>query len=378
MGKSQPGGGKDGVTWGGRPEFDGSRWAVYTSLAGRWARRATACEAGCRVSELTKASPREYLGVPNADGYVPVLVETLRVGSVPPFDLYQRVESAYILYRKGDLSFTEDSAVRWATTAFDSSTCRRARPSPTGGTSSRTSRRSCGSRLPPRRKAEVFHASAIGLARDVLSHAVSPETLETASEIVKGSARLLMEGREGFHAFLNMVGKDANLYSHAQAINVCPYGIALAQAAGLPPDKLAELGIGLLLHDLGMIGVPEEIVNKPGSLSAAEWQLIRGHPERGIQLYAESGGRSDLAKAVILCHHERVDGNGYPRGMRGNAIPLAGRIAATVNIFDALTTTRPYRPALSTLAAVTSMKRELGGSVDQDLLDRFIHILGPA
>jgi HD-GYP domain-containing protein (c-di-GMP phosphodiesterase class II) len=229
--------------------------------------------------------------------------------------------------------------------------------------------------MAPKRKAEVFHASAIGLTRDVLTDPKSRHTLETASELVRGSAQLLLEGRPGFHAFLRMVGKDSNFYAHS--INVCTYGIALARAAGLPFDRLAELGIGLLLHDLGMVGVPEEVVNKRGALTDQEWEVIRGHPERGLGIYNETGGASDVARAVILTHHERMDGTGYPRGLRGPSIPLVGRIASTVNIFDALTTTRPYRPALSTYAALTCMKQELRSAIDQDLLDHFIRFLGP-
>jgi HD-GYP domain-containing protein (c-di-GMP phosphodiesterase class II) len=328
------------------------------------------------VPEQTKTSPREYFGVPNADGFVPILVETLRADSMPDFDLYNRVEAQYLLYRKGELPFTAEQHRSLGTHRVHVLYV----PQESIGAYWRYVQQNIAlilsdPKLPPRRKAEVFHASAIGLTRGVLTHPTSRETLQTASEVVKGSAQLLMEGRQGFHAFLNMVGKDANLFSHA--VNVCTYGIALSQGAGIPSDRLPELGTGLLLHDLGMVGIPEEIVNKPGSLTAGEWQIIRAHPERGIQIYVETGGRSEVAKSVIIGHHERVDGSGYPRGLRGTGIPLVARISATVNVFDALTTARPFRPALSTYAAITAMRQELRNSIDQDLLDLFIRILGP-
>ena len=102
------------------------------------------------------------------------------------------------------------------------------------------------------------------------------------------------------------------------------------------------------------------------------------HPERGLNHYVQCGGLSETAKTVILCHHERSDGSGYPRGLTGSRIPLVGRISAIVNIFDALTTTRPFRPALSTYAALSCMKQEMRGAVDQKTLDRFIRLLAPS
>ncbi len=325
----------------------------------------------------TTTSEREFFGVPNADGYVPVLLETLRIDSIPDFDLYNRVGKEYILYRRGKHPFTEEhrralvengvralyvpekEIGRYWDYLKENVTVILSDP-----------------QLPPQRKAEVFHASAIGLTRNVFATRGSEEALKTAGEVVKGSAQLLLEGRQGFHAFLQMVGTDANFYSHA--VNVCTYGIALARDLGLPHDQLAELGTGLLLHDLGMIGVPPETVKKAQSLTSQEWEPIYAHPERGLIMYEEGGGKSDIAKAVILNHHERMDGSGYPRGLLGPEIPLVGRIAGVVDVFDALTTERPYRPALSTFQALVCMKRDLRAGLDQDLVQRLIRILGPA
>jgi len=328
------------------------------------------------VNTETARSTREFFGVINADGYVPILLETLRVDAVPDFDLYNRGGRDYILYRRGEHPFTEDqrrSLIEHRVRALYV-------PADHMNLYWRYVKRNISiilsdPQMPPKRKAEVFHTSAIGLTHEVLNNPTSEEMLRTAGEIVKGSAQLLLEGRPGFHAFLNMVGKDTNLYSHA--VNVCTYGIALARAVSLPPDRLSELGIGLLLHDLGMVGVPQEVFNKTTSLSEEEWEIIRGHPERGLAIYEETGGESDVARAVILHHHERMDGNGYPQGLGGASIPLVARIGATVNVFDALTTARPFRPALSSFAALKAMKQDLKTALDQDLVDQFIRILGP-
>jgi HD-GYP domain-containing protein (c-di-GMP phosphodiesterase class II) len=325
-----------------------------------------------RVDTLTS----EFFGVLSADGFMPVPIETILPQTVPNFDLYNRVGHEYILYRTGEHPFTEEQhrALRehharalHVPEKHASAYWRYVKEHITAILSDAT--------FSPRRKAEVFHASAIGLTREVLLNPTGQESLATAGEVVKASAQLLVEGPRGFHAFLDMVGKDSSFYAHS--VNVCTYGIALAQAVGLPREKLHELGTGLLLHDLGMVGVPDEIVNKPGSLDDHEWQIIRGHPARGLQIYEESGGQGEIATAVILFHHERMDGSGYPQGLQGAGIPLVARIAATVNVFDALTTVRPFRPARTTYQALACMKQELKTTVDQDLLNELIPLLGP-
>ena len=321
---------------------------------------------------------REVFGVPNERGFVPILLETLRVDSIPDFDLYNRVGRDYILYRAGSHPFTEKQrqallehgvkALYVPASQIDrywhylerNITPILADPL-----------------LAPQKKAEIFHATSIGLTREIFNQPRSAKALRQAGEVVKGSAELLLSGKPGFHAFLQMVGQDSNLYTHS--VNVCTYGIALAKAVGITDkERIQELGLGLLLHDLGMTEIPEEVLSRPGPLSTEQWQLIRSHPRKGAEIYRSSGGENETVLRVILTHHERVDGSGYPEGLVGREIPLVGRIAAIANVFDALTTARPFRPALTTYAALTCMKQEMGSFLDGELLDAFICLLGPA
>lgn len=144
----------------------------------------------------------------------------------------------------------------------------------------------------------------------------------------------------------------------------------LAGALGLPADACERLRLASLLHDVGKIGIPDAILGKPGPLTAEEWEVIRRHPEMGHRLLG--GSRSallDLAATVAYTHHERLDGSGYPRGLAGDEIPLAGRIAAVADVLDALTSTRVYKKAQPFEHALATLEAGRGTLYDPDVLD---------
>jgi HD-GYP domain-containing protein (c-di-GMP phosphodiesterase class II) len=139
--------------------------------------------------------------------------------------------------------------------------------------------------------------------------------------------------------------RDAYTAKHAE--RVAAYGLAVARAMGvaLADDPATEFGF--LLHDVGKVAIPDGILHKPGPLTAEERAVIERHPVIGAEIIAEIPFLAGDAAAVIRFHHERWDGAGYPDGLAGEAIPLAARIFAVADVFDALTTARPYRAASS-------------------------------
>jgi len=136
---------------------------------------------------------------------------------------------------------------------------------------------------------------------------------------------------------------------------------------------LASLEVGALLHDVGKIGVADAILRKPGPLSAAEYVDIKAHPEVGKRMLH---GISYLESAIpgMMYHHERYDGQGYPDQLAGLEIPLAGRIMAVADAFDAMTSDRPYRRAMSPQAAVAELERGAGTQFDPEVVAAFIRV----
>ena len=152
--------------------------------------------------------------------------------------------------------------------------------------------------------------------------------------------------------------------------------LALRLAELVAPELAAdpELEYGFLLHDLGKIGVADAILLKPGPLDPKELTIMRGHPLLGEQIVARIPYLGGLARSVVAAHHERWDGTGYPQGLAGTDIPLAARIFAVVDAFDAMTNDRPYRKALSFEVAVAEIDRGAGTQFDPAVTRAFVSL----
>lgn len=163
-------------------------------------------------------------------------------------------------------------------------------------------------------------------------------------------------------------------YTAGHSRRVAAYSGLLAERLGLrDPEFLRLLEIGALLHDAGKIGVPDATLQKTGPLDEAEVRVMRRHPESGAAL-ARGSDALEGAAPIIAAHHERFDGKGYPRGLAGEAIPLASRITAAADVYDALTTERPYKTAFSHATALAELRRESGTSLDPRIAAAFMSI----
>ncbi len=158
-------------------------------------------------------------------------------------------------------------------------------------------------------------------------------------------------------------------YTRGHCDRVADYAERLAHALGIEEPLLTCIRHGSILHDCGKIGVPEEVLNFPGKLTLAEFEIIKQHPDWGTQV-AREANLPEAVVNVILYHHERIDGSGYPAGLTGNSIPLEARIAAIADVFDAITSDRPYRKGNSHADAIDILD-SLAGLLDSELLGVF-------
>ena len=159
-------------------------------------------------------------------------------------------------------------------------------------------------------------------------------------------------------------------YTQGHCERVAFFACVLAESAGFNSRSLFWFRIGALLHDIGKIIVPTEVLNKPGKLTDEEWAIMKRHPEAGLELVADIDFPGDIG-AIIRNHHERWDGRGYPDGLKGEDIPFAARILCVADVYDALTTTRSYRPGL-THARAAEIMRSSTGQFDPQLLETFL------
>jgi putative nucleotidyltransferase with HDIG domain len=166
--------------------------------------------------------------------------------------------------------------------------------------------------------------------------------------------------------------KDAYTAGHCR--RVADYATRLAQEVGFSGRDLNWIRMGGFLHDVGKTSVPSEVLNKPGKLDAREWELMKSHTTVGDDIVAELDFPWDI-RPMVRSHHERWDGRGYPDGLAGTDIPLTARILCVADIFDALTTTRSYRPAYTVQQALALMSEDSGRAVDPDLFETFRNLL---
>lgn len=163
-------------------------------------------------------------------------------------------------------------------------------------------------------------------------------------------------------------------YTAGHSLRVAEYSYKLAQAMGLSEQDAGTIRIAAQLHDIGKIGIPDAVLQKPGRLTAEEYGLIKLHPQIGRKIL-EKVGRFESLLSVVELHHENHDGTGYPYALAGHAVPIEARIVHVADAFDAMTTTRSYRPALSLHTAIQEIERNLGRQFDPVVAKAFLKLL---
>jgi diguanylate cyclase (GGDEF)-like protein/putative nucleotidyltransferase with HDIG domain len=166
--------------------------------------------------------------------------------------------------------------------------------------------------------------------------------------------------------------RDAGTVAHCQ--RVASTAVAVAMELGLTPDEVERIKLASLLHDIGKLMIPEAILQKPASLTPAEWVVVRQHPERGAAMLQDAGPYRHLVD-LILYHQESYDGTGYPDGLMGRDIPLGARIIRVADTFDAMTSDRPYRPRKTLEQAEAELREMAGRALDPNVVDALLRLL---
>jgi len=193
---------------------------------------------------------------------------------------------------------------------------------------------------------------------------------------VRERTRELDEMRVEIIRRLGRAGEYRDNETGMHVIRVGQYCHRLALAAGIPAAQAELLQLAAPLHDIGKIGIPDHILLKPGKFTDAEWAAMQRHTVIGAEIIGDHKSELlTLARNVALTHHERWDGKGYPHGLAGEAIPIAGRIAAICDVYDALTSSRPYKQAWTAAEAVAYIVSEAGSAFDPSLVALFVDLL---
>lgn len=304
-----------------------------------------------------------------------VALALLAPGSVVPCELWLRHGAGEpVLYRARHLDFTSAHRARLAASGVqtlyvpfsDSGAW-------TAYVEERLHARVTDPDTPIAQRVEVLLEASRPVLREVLEDPRQPHAAVRVGRVADAVCEL-MRGPETIATAVRLMEHDYYTYTHS--LHVAIFAVALARARGLDaPEVLSSIGRGALMHDCGKVGLPARIINKPGRLDRDEWEQMMTHPTRGREILCETGWDDAVALDVCSCHHERLDGTGYPRGLLGKAIPEAARIGAICDAYDAMTSDRSYKRAMRGADALSSLRREERTGYDQEILETFIRLL---
>ena len=301
----------------------------------------------------------------------PIPLSEIPWGTSSPVDLYKRAEQELsLLFRSGSsltpeaysdvspssdkLYYDKDAQVNWQS-LVDSNLTEILKTS-----------------LTPEAKAAIAYKSA-GRTTQKIFQDFNQEAYEEASVIVD-AFHGLMEEPGTMESFFQLTIHDYYTYTHSMHVFLYSSMLTREIIGEMNESIKNKIGIGYLLHDIGKKDISTEILNKKGKLDDGEWDIIKAHPQTGYHLLKEVvGDISEEVGEIVLQHHEKLDGTGYPNNLKMEEIGRFGRICAIGDVFDALTTRRSYKEALSKMTALTIMRDEKG-HLDEKLLERFIRL----
>jgi HD-GYP domain-containing protein (c-di-GMP phosphodiesterase class II) len=232
--------------------------------------------------------------------------------------------------------------------------------------------------IPASERAQVLYTASESVVRSVfetrLPHGLTSKDYTRVAKLVEKSLGFLARA-ESLRHIAALASHDYSVYTHN--VHVFVFTTAILQAMKVDEHTQVQAGIGALLHDIGKIHIPREILTKPGPLTPEERAVINTHPVRGLVL-CQDVPLSQAAGHCILLHHECVDGSGYPGGLTGECLPEHVKALAVADVYDALTSNRVYAPAMAPFAALRLMRDEMPGHFDRDAYKRLVMILSGA
>lgn len=170
--------------------------------------------------------------------------------------------------------------------------------------------------------------------------------------------------------------KETSQYTSSHSVHVCILSLAFGMHLGMDRQELTRIGVGALLHDVGKVRIPERILDKPGPLTLAEFEVVKRHPQDGYDAISASGGIAPEALQIVRLHHERRSGTGYPLGLEGDRIPRHVRMVALADTYDAMTSERPYRAGMDSDKTLQIIYNEVADDFGADLVQEFIRCMG--
>ncbi len=310
--------------------------------------------------------------------YFAVPTTTLRVNELVDFDLYlpSALHDHPVLYREQQLPFDDEARQRLARQGVAELWIRNNDEAAYQAyVEAHLKDLLCDPSIPLEAKSEMLYSSAQFLVKDVLSDPRAGDVISRSGNLVEAMVGHMLREPSAFASLMRITSYDYYTYTHS--VNVCVFSLSLARRVGFNDEKeLRRFGIGALLHDVGKSRIDDSVLNVRGKLSPEQWNIMRKHPVYGHEILIDQRVQDRLMLTVTRHHHEKLTGNGYPDGLEAREIEPLVRITTIADIFDALTTRRSYKSALTSFPALKLMREQMSDELDRDFFRVFIEMLG--
>ncbi|RDE24138.1 HD-GYP domain-containing protein [Motiliproteus coralliicola] len=230
-------------------------------------------------------------------------------------------------------------------------------------------------KIPPEQRSKAVYSHSRELMNRLLESPTA-ENLKASKQAISSVTDLILSDDATAINMLRITDHDFYTYTHSVNVGVTSIMVAKALFGQSDRHDMHELGAGFFLHDLGKVNIRQEVINKPGRLDDTEMRHMRTHPYKGFKLLEKSGQLSEESRIIILQHHERADGSGYPKQLHDREIHIYGKICCIADVYDALTAERSYKKALQPFEALKLMKAQMADHFNKELFERFVMLMG--
>jgi HD-GYP domain-containing protein (c-di-GMP phosphodiesterase class II) len=228
----------------------------------------------------------------------------------------------------------------------------------------------------PEQKAVMIQQESVVMMKNLLDDPTA-DNIREAKKGISEIVNLILKEELTLHYLLSITSHDHYTYTHSVSVGVLAVALAKSLFKDAKYHDIHALGAGFFLHDLGKVGIDNNIINKPGRLTDEEMNEMRRHPPLGFKLLLDTRQLTDECRIIVMQHHERVDGTGYPKGLRGDDIHVYARICAIADVYDAMTSDRPYRKKMAPFVALKLMREEMMHHFQRDFFEQFVRLFKP-
>ena len=317
--------------------------------------------------------------VKQVQNYLPVNSSSIKTDTQVGCDLYLHVKSSagsrYILYCRGDAVFGDNNrGMLWEKNISKLFIKKDDLQKYNEYLEDNFQEIISDTRIPTDERSKIVHSAATNLVKDLFNDPRAGNIERTKTFAYNMVDFILQEGRAA-RSLLKIAIHEYYTYTHS--VNVAAVGTLFAKELGFEDEDLKHFCSGILMHDVGKTRISTDILNKKGKLTKEEFEEVKKHPEMGVEILKETGNGFTDEYLITLQHHENYDGTGYPRGLKGDEILRCGKVARIIDVYDALTTDRPYAKAVRPFAALVEMKEKMSNCFDKELFKEFIRFSGP-